>query len=67
MRRWIRRRRATQRIRLAADVLRLAGFADAAVATAERLNAPVPEDARACLAVWREWAWRLARWAADDA
>jgi hypothetical protein len=66
MRRWFRRRRAEKRALLAADVLRLAGFADAAIVTARRLGAPIPTDVRRCPKLWREWAWRLAEWG-DDA
>jgi hypothetical protein len=66
VRRWFRRRRATQRAILAADVLRLAGYADAALVTARRFGAPVPADVRRCPKLWREWAWQLAEWA-DDA
>jgi len=66
MRRWIRRRRATQHARLAADVMRLARFADATVATARRAGAPLPAEVRGCLRTWHEWAWRLGEWA-DDA
>jgi hypothetical protein len=39
---------------------RLAGFADAAVASAERLSTEVPEGVAACTLVWRHWADRLA-------
>jgi hypothetical protein len=39
VRRWWRRRRVEQRARLADNVRRLAGFADAAVTTARRLGA----------------------------
>jgi hypothetical protein len=66
MRRWIRRRRVEQRTRLATDVMRLAGFADATVATARRVGAPLPAEVRGCLRTWHEWAWRLGEWA-DDA
>jgi hypothetical protein len=60
VRRWWRRRRVEQRARLADDVRRLAGFADAAVATARRLGAEVPQGVAACPLVWSHWADRLA-------
>ena len=61
MRRWWRRRHADeQRARLADDVRRLAGFADAAVTTARRLGAEVPDGVAACPLVWSHWADRLA-------
>jgi hypothetical protein len=61
MRRWWWHRHADeQRARLADDVRRLAGFADAAVATARRLGAEVPEGVAACPLVWSHWADRLA-------
>jgi hypothetical protein len=41
-------------------VRRLAGFADAAVATARRLGAEVPDGVAACPLVWSHWADRLA-------
>jgi len=63
MRRWIRRRKAEQRARLAADVRRVAGFADATVATARRIGAPLPGEVRGCLRIWHEWAWQLEEWA----
>jgi hypothetical protein len=66
VRRWLRRRRADQRAKLAADVMRLAGFADATVAMARRIGAPLPGGVRNCLRTWHDWAWRLADWA-DDA
>jgi hypothetical protein len=62
VRRW-RRRRVEQRARLADDVRRLAGFADAAVTTARRPVAEVPEGVAACPLVWSHWADRLAEWA----
>jgi hypothetical protein len=65
VRRWWRRRRADQRARLADDVRRLAGYADAAAAQARRLGAEVPEGVAACAVVWHHWAWRLARWARE--
>jgi hypothetical protein len=37
-----------------------AGFADAAVATARRLGAEVPDGVAACPLVWSHWADRLA-------
>ena len=52
-----------QRARLTEDVRRLAGFADAAVTTARRLGADVPEGVAACPPVWSHWAGRLADWA----
>jgi predicted RNA methylase len=60
VRRWWRRRQLEQRARLADDVRRLAGFADAAVTTARRLGADVPEGVAACALVWSHWADRLA-------
>jgi transposase len=65
VRRWWRRRRHAdeQRARLANDVRRLAGFADAATVTARRLGADVPEGVAACALVWSRWADRLAEWA----
>jgi hypothetical protein len=63
----IRRRgdddRRAQRVQLADDVQRLAGFADAAVDKATRLGAEVPEGVAACPVVWRHWGARLAKWA----
>jgi hypothetical protein len=56
---------AEQRGQLADDVRRLAGFADAAVETATRLGAEMPEGVVACTVVWRHWAGRLAQWARD--
>jgi len=61
VRRWRRRRQVTQRARLADDVRRLAGFADAAVTTARRLGADVPDGVAACPLVWSHWADRLAK------
>ena len=64
MRRWWQRRHDDeQRARLADDVRRLAGFADAAVTTARRLGADVPEGVAACPLVWSHWADRLTEWA----
>ena len=57
-----RRDDAEQRAQLADDVRRLAGFADAAVKTATRLGADVPDGVVACTVVWRHWAGRLAQW-----
>ena len=54
-----------QRVQLADDVRRLAGFADAAVDKATRLGVEVPEGVAACPVVWRHWAGRLADWARD--
>jgi hypothetical protein len=65
VRRWWRRRRVEQRARLADDVRRLAGFADAAVAVARHLDADVPDGVAACPLVWTRWADRLAEWAED--
>jgi hypothetical protein len=56
---------AEQRGQLADDVRRLAGFADAAVETATRLGAEMPEGVVACTVVWRHWARRLAQWARE--
>jgi hypothetical protein len=67
VRRWLQRRRADQRARLAADARRVAGFADATIATARRLGADIPEGVGACTLVWRLWAWRLDEWAGRDA
>ena len=64
-RRWWRRRKVTQRAQLADDVRNLAGFADAAVATARRLGADVPEGVAACPLVWSSWHRRLAEWAEE--
>lgn len=61
-----RRDDAEQRGQLADDVRRLAGFADAAVDSATRLGADVPEGVAACTVVWRHWAGRLAQWARGD-
>jgi hypothetical protein len=55
-----------QRVQLADDVRRLAGFADAAVDKAARLGAEVPEGVAACSVVWQHWAARLAEWARGD-
>lgn len=63
LRRWLRRRQVTQRARLADDVRRLAGFADAVVEQARRLGADAPEGVAACTVVWHHWAWRLSEWA----
>jgi hypothetical protein len=63
LRRWWRRRRVERRARLADDMRRLAGFADAAAAQASRLGAEVPEGVAACALVWHHWARRLAEWA----
>jgi hypothetical protein len=52
-----------QRVQLADDVRRLAGFADAAVDKATSLDAELPEDVARCAASWRRWATRLAEWA----
>ena len=52
-----------QRVQLADDVRRLAGFADAAVDKATSLDAEVPEGVAACTTAWRHWATRLAEWA----
>ena len=60
--RW-RRHDDDERVQLAEDVRRLAGFADAAVDKAARLGAEVPEGVAACPVVWRHWARRLAEWA----
>jgi hypothetical protein len=65
-RRWWRRHADRRRARLADDVRRLAGLADAAVETARRLDAEVPEGVAACAVVWHPWAWRLDRWARED-
>jgi hypothetical protein len=64
--RWWRRRRDAQRAQLAADIRSLAGFADAAVDTARRLGAEVPEGVAACPLVWSHWADRLAEWARGE-
>jgi hypothetical protein len=62
-RRWRRRHADERRARLADDVRRLAGFADAAAEQASRLGAEVPEGVAACALVWHHWARRLAEWA----
>ena len=70
MRRWIRGRRGDERALLADDARRVAGYADATLATARRLGAEVPEGVEACTVVWRHWAGRLSEWAnpgPDDA
>lgn len=54
-----------QRAQLADDVRSLAGFADAAVATARRLGADMPDGVAACSLVWSHWADRLAAWARE--
>jgi hypothetical protein len=51
-----------QRARLAQDVRRLIGFADAAVASAERLSAEGARGVADCTVVWRHWTDRLAEW-----
>jgi hypothetical protein len=66
MSRWMRRRDDDRRAQLAEDVRRLAGLADAAVETAGRLGAEVPEGVGACPVVWRHWAARLSAWANPD-
>jgi hypothetical protein len=66
LRRWFWRSHVgEQRAQLADDVRRLAGFADAAVQTATRLGADVPEGVAACALVWHHWARRFAEWARD--
>jgi hypothetical protein len=61
--RWWRRRPVQQRAQLAADARNLAGFAAAAVQTARRLGAEVPDGVAACPLVWSHWADRLEAWA----
>jgi hypothetical protein len=63
VRRWRRRRHATQRARLADDARRTVGLMAAMLADAERARADVPAGVVACLTVWRSWAGRLAEWA----
>ena len=63
MRRWRRRRQATRRAQLAADVRRLAGWSHLVVEQARRLGADVPDGVAACSMVWSRWADRLAEWA----
>jgi hypothetical protein len=62
--RW-RRHDDDERVQLAEDVRRLAGFADAAVDKATGLGVEVPESVAACPLVWRHWARRLALWARE--
>jgi hypothetical protein len=52
-----------ERVQLAEDARRVAGFADAVVQKAERLGAEVPEGVSACTVVWRHWGARLQEWA----
>jgi hypothetical protein len=66
MRRWIRCRRDTQRVQLADDARRLAGYADAVVDRARRLGAPVPGSVALCPLVWRYWSWQLQEWARGE-
>jgi hypothetical protein len=54
-----------ERVQLAEDARRVAGFADALVDKATRLGAEVPEGVAACTMVWRHWAGRLAQWARE--
>jgi hypothetical protein len=61
--RWRRKHVEEQRALLADDVRHLAGFADAAMQTAQRLGAEVPDGVAACPLVWSHWADRLAEWA----
>ena len=63
MRRWWRRRKVTQRARLADDARNAVWLMAAVVADAERARAEVPAGVAACLTVWRSWAGRLAEWA----
>jgi hypothetical protein len=63
VRRWWRRRKVTQRARLADDARRTVGLMAAVLADAERAKAEVPDGVGACLVVWRSWAGRLAKWA----
>jgi hypothetical protein len=60
------RRHDDERVQLAEDARRVAGFADALLDKATRLGAEVPEGVAACPVVWRHWAGRLAQWARDD-
>jgi hypothetical protein len=60
-----RGREDEERVQLADDIRRLAGFADAAVDKATQLGAEVPEGVVACPVVWRHWAGRLADWATN--
>jgi hypothetical protein len=66
VRRWWRRRQVEQRARLADDVRRVAGFADAAAERARRLGVEVPEGVAACTVVWWHWHRRLAEWAKGE-
>ena len=52
-----------ERVQLAEDARRVAGFADALVDKAARLGAEVPEGVSACTTVWRHWSARLHEWA----
>ena len=64
---WRRRRRADeQRAQLAADVRRVAGFADAALDHARRLGAEVPDDVAASVPLWWHWHRRLVAWAKEE-
>jgi hypothetical protein len=60
---WRRHDDDGERVQLAEDARRVAGFADALVDKAARLGAEVPEGVAACTTVWRHWAGRLAEWA----
>jgi hypothetical protein len=57
------RRHDDERVQLAEDARRVAGFADALLDKATRLGAEAPEGVEACVTVWRHWAGRLAEWA----
>jgi hypothetical protein len=60
---WRRHDDDGERVQLAEDARRVAGFADALVDKAARLGAEVPEGVDACTVVWRHWAGRLQEWA----
>jgi hypothetical protein len=59
----VRRRHDDERVQLAEDARRVAGYADALVDKAARLGAEVPEGVSACTVVWRHWSARLQEWA----
>jgi len=58
-----RRHHDDERVQLAEDARRVAGFADALVDKAARLGAEVPDGVDACTTVWRAWSARLGEWA----
>jgi hypothetical protein len=54
-----RKRRAEARARLVVDVRSVAGYAEALVAEAERLDLPVPPVVLLAVVALRAWAWQL--------